>query len=103
MGKEWSDEILGCCACEGDPGEVFPGLTCEDKKRIFTRRELAVLASIRESSLRAGALKKAIGRQGGSGGQAARSELENLRLARAELEKERLAARDERMRLLGHL
>jgi hypothetical protein len=100
MEKELSEEILGCCACGADTVETFTGLTCEDKKRIFTRREQDVLAKIRESSLRAGALRKAIDRENG---QAARLELENLRLMRAELEKERLAARDERMRLLGHL
>ena len=103
MEKQLSDEILGCCACQDTFEKTPSGLTCEDKKRIFTRREQEVLAKIRESSLRAGALKEEINRENGHGGQAARLELDNLRLARAELEQERLAARDERMRMLGHL
>jgi hypothetical protein len=103
MEKEQSNEILGCCACEDKAETTFSGLTCADKKRIFTRREQEVLGRIRESSLRAGALKKEIQLADGYGRQAAQRELENLRLTRAELEKERVDARDERMRLLGHL
>ncbi|MDR3568032.1 MAG: hypothetical protein P4L43_08400 [Syntrophobacteraceae bacterium] len=103
MKKELSEDILGCCACEDNTEETFSGLTCADKKRIFTIREQEVLARIREASLRAGVLRKEINGQEGHGRQGARLELENLRLMRAELEKERVAARDERMRMLGHL
>ncbi|MGC9195631.1 MAG: hypothetical protein ACP5IL_09275 [Syntrophobacteraceae bacterium] len=103
MEKERAEEILGCCACEDDISETFPGLSCADKKRLFTTRELDVLARIRESSLRAGALKRQINHPDGQLRQAAQIELDSLRLARAQLENERLAARDERMRLLGHL
>lgn len=103
MEKERYEEILGCCACEDKIEKTFSGLTCADKKNIFTRREQEVLARIRESSLRAGALKKEINGYDEHGRQSARLELENLRLMRAELEKERLAAREERMHLLGHL
>lgn len=103
MEKERSTEISGCCACEDKIEQTFLGLTCADKKNIFTRREQEVLARIRESSDLAGALKEKINREDERGQQAARLELENLRLKRAELEKERLAASEERMRLLGHL
>lgn len=103
MEKERSAEAPGCCACEDTIDQTFSGLTCADKKNIFTRREQEVLARIRESSLRASALKEKINREDEPGRQAARLELENLRLLRAELERERLAASEERMRLLGHL
>lgn len=103
MEKEKSAEVLGCCACEDKGEETFSGLTCADKKNIFTKREQEVLARIRETSLRAGVLKEKISRENEPGRHAARLELDNLRLMRAELEKERLAASEERMRLLGHL
>ena len=103
MEKELSEEILGCCACEDKPEGNYSGLTCEDKKTIFTRKELEVLGRIRESSVRASALRAEINRKDEPGRQTARLELHNLRLMRAQLEKERLAARDERMRILGHL
>ncbi len=103
MEKERSKEVLGCCACEDKAEESFSGLTCADKKNIFTRREQAVLARIRESSLRAGALKGKISGEDESGRQAARLELLDLRQMRAELERERIAAREERMRILGHV
>ena len=103
MGKEPSEEILGCCACEDKTEDTFPGLTCADKKRIFTRREQEVLARIRESSFRARALQSEINREDEHRRQNARFELDNLRLMRAELEKERLDAWEERMRMLGHL
>jgi len=48
-------------------------------------------------------LKKEISRMDEPGREAAQLELNRLRLTRAELEKERLAASEERMRLLGHL
>jgi len=83
--------------------EPGTGLTCADKKNIFTRREQEVLDRIREVSLRAGALKDEIKRSDGPEREEALLELERLRQARAELEKERLAAWEERMRLLGHL
>ncbi|MGC8492819.1 MAG: hypothetical protein ACP5SH_13885 [Syntrophobacteraceae bacterium] len=102
MEREQYAEVLGCCACE-DRGEAVTGLTCADKQNIFTRREQQVLARIRESSLRASALREKITREDERGRQAALVELEDLRRARAELEKERLAASEERMRMLGHL
>jgi hypothetical protein len=83
--------------------EGATGLTCADKKNIFTRREQEVLDRIREASRRASALKDEIKRSDAKGREEALLELEQLRQTRAELEKERLAASEERMRLLGHL
>lgn len=103
MKKDQFDEGLGCCACEEKAIEPSSGLTCADKKNIFTRREHEVLDKIREASLRANVLKGKISRMDEPGREAALLELEHLRLTRAELEKERLAASEERMRLLGHL
>jgi hypothetical protein len=103
MNKDYSDEGLGCCACEDKTATFPPGLTCADKKNIFTKREQEVLDKIREVSRRAVALKAEISRADEPGRQAASLELERLRLFRAELEKERLAASEERMRLLEHL
>jgi hypothetical protein len=82
--------------------EPAVGLTCADKKNIFTRREQEVLEKIRQASLRASALKDEIGRSDEHGRQAALQELERLRRLRTELEQERLAASEERMRMLGH-
>ena len=98
-----SDGDLGCCACDEKYMEPAAGLTCADKKNIFTRREQEVLDKIRQASLRAGALKEEIRRMDEHGREAALQELESLRRLRAELEQERLAASEERMRMLGHL
>ncbi len=103
MNKDQSDEGLGCCACEEETIGPSTGLTCADKKNIFTRREQEVLGKIREASRRASALKDEISRTDDRGRQAALLELERLRQLRAELEQERLAASEERMHLLGHL
>ncbi len=103
MKNDQRKEGIGCCACEEKSMEAAAGLTCADKKNIFTRREQEVLDKIREASLRAGALRDEIKRTDGRGREAALQELERLRLLRAELEQERIAASDERMRLLGHL
>ena len=59
MENDRSQEGLGCCACE-EKSIGTAGLTCADKKNILTRREQEVLDRIRESSLRAGALKEEI-------------------------------------------
>ncbi len=103
MKKYPSDGDLGWCACDDKSMEPATGLTCADKKNIFTGREQEVLARIREASLRARALKDEISRTDERGREVALQELERLRRLRAELEQERLAASEERMRLLGHL
>ncbi len=102
MENDLSQEGLGCCACE-EKSMGTAGLTCADKKNILTRREHEVLDRIREASLRASALKKEIRLTDEDRRQSALQELERLRLLRAELEEERVAASDERMRMLGHL
>ncbi len=103
MKKDSFEEGLGCCACNEETIAPSTGLTCADKKNIFTRREQEVLDEIREASLCASALKQEINRMDEPGREAALLELERLRRLRAELEKERLAASEERMRLFGHL
>ena len=103
MKKDNFEESLGCCACDEETIRSSTGLTCADKKNIFTKREQEVLDEIRENSICASALKQEISRMDESGREAALIELERLRRLRAELEKERLAASEERMRLLGHL
>jgi hypothetical protein len=103
MNTEQSNEGLGCCACNEETIRSSTGLTCADKKNIFTKREHEVLDKIREASLRASVLKEEISRSDERGREAALLELERLRQTRAELEEERLAASEERMRLLGHL
>ena len=102
MENDRSQEGLGCCACEDKPMGTA-GLTCADKKNILTRREQEVLDRIREASLRASALKEEIRLTDERRRETALQELERLRLLRAELEQERIAASDERMRMLGHL
>jgi hypothetical protein len=69
----------------------------------LTGREHEVLDRIREASLRASALKEEIRLTDEDRRESALQELERLRLLRAELEEERIAASDERMRMLGHL
>jgi hypothetical protein len=103
MGKDLFDGGVGCCACEEKSFEGVVGLTCADKKNIFTRREQEILDRIRETFFRAAAIKEELRQSDASGHDGALLELERLRKARAELEKERLAAAEERMRLLGHL
>jgi len=103
MKMDQSGEGLGCCACEEKSPGSASRLTCADKQNIFTRREQEVLARIREASLQANALKARIRSADEQEREAALTELERLRVVRAELEKERLAASEERMRLLGHL
>ena len=103
MEKDGNTGSLGCCACDDNLMDSSMGLTCADKKNIFTAREERVLNKIRESSLRAGALKDKIKGSDERGRESALFELELLRKLRAELEQERLAAAEERMRLLGHL
>ncbi|SPF32399.1 conserved hypothetical protein [Syntrophobacter sp. SbD1] len=97
------DYAAGCCACEDKTLEAATGLTCADKKNIFTRREQEVLGKIREASRLAGALKDEIRQTDERRREAALLELGHLRQIRGELEQERLAAAEERMRMLGHL
>jgi len=92
-----------CCACLTEAEEISYG--CADRKYVFTRREHRVLGRIREASLRARAIKAIMrGRTPGDVVlEEAEKELDDLRRLREELEIERLAAAEERMRLLGHI
>lgn len=95
----------GCCHLSSDGGTSY---SCADRSRIFTPRELEVLQRIREYSGRARDVKREIENLGGSYEsltlkKTALDELERLRAERSLLETERIAAAEERMRLLGHL
>lgn len=92
-----------CCGCEGAIDE--PSYGCEERKLVFTKREQEVLRKIRDLSLQARSVKERINGMapGDSGLEEARRELESLRTVRKQLELERVAAAEERMRLLGHI
>ncbi len=95
-----------CGCCQGNEEEAVPGYGCHEKWAIFTPREQAVLEKIRKARERALSIKKEIERFCAEGrpelSEKAILELESLRVLRATLEQERLAAAEERMRLLGH-
>ncbi len=105
MKEEIAEGGSECCACAPLSGEG-PTLSCAEKKYVFTYREQEVLRKIRESSMRAREIKERL-RSMGETDTAERAqvvrELDELRIIRAELEKERIAAAEERMRLLGHI
>ncbi len=98
-----------CDCCLVLPEESDSRYGCEERKAVFTRREQEVLRRIREASLRARAIREELRMaeedQAGDPGARLRalSELDELKRLRADLERERIAAADERMRLLGHL
>ena len=92
-----------CCNCLDGPQAV--DYTCADRKYVFTKREEEVLGRIREASIEARAVKEKMrgGSLDGAATVEAERELKRLRQLRDDLEIERLAAAEERMRLLGHL
>lgn len=99
-----------CCVVSHDQADEDGHLfDCSGRKTVLTKREERVLRTIRENSLRARELRGLIGRLDGDGSadseacRLAITELETLREGRAALDQERLAAAEERMRLLGHL
>ncbi|NLI31408.1 MAG: hypothetical protein GX422_01320 [Deltaproteobacteria bacterium] len=98
-----------CDRCQLANADKWVGYGCEERKAIFTPREQTVLQRIREASLRARTIKKELnlydptGSTDVSARNRALEELETLRRVRGDLEKERIAAAEERMRLLGHL
>lgn len=106
-----AQEECGCCPADAaeisSNGEPYG---CHERKTVLTYREERVLQKIREAHRRAKTLKERIlaleGEETRSAaeekGRALR-ELEALRNLRRELEEERLAAAEERMRLLGHI
>lgn len=94
----------GCCHVSTDMGSES---SCFERSKIFTSREMDVLEKIREHSGRAKAVRRAIEQMDGDSEslslkKSALDELERLRAERTLLEAERLAAAEERMRLLGH-
>jgi hypothetical protein len=94
----------GCCQVSEDKAG---GWSCEERSKIFTAREMDILQRIREHGERAKELKVRIEKMNGHTEsltlkKSALDELERLRSERALLEEERLAAAEERMRLLGY-
>jgi hypothetical protein len=97
----------GCCCRSASPGGL-QGEGCDGKITVLTGREEKVLTRIREASERVRELRReeaGLTGRAGSGEERERISLElnRLRKLRVELEEERLAAADERMRILGHL
>lgn len=106
--NEDKGEYLGCCACVDDSAVSIGGGGCADKRYMFTIREENVLNKIREAREKALAVKEKILTLVRSGSppalmEEAQGELERLRQIREELEAERIAAGEERMRMLGHM
>ena len=99
---------LDCDCCQVASESLVQNYGCQEKKVIFTPREQDVLQRIREAAQRARTIKETLRQyeQMGSPDSVERekivAELQELRRTRAELEKERIAAAEERMRLLGH-
>jgi hypothetical protein len=114
MGSEHHLPIMelddcGCCqTADAEPDASGKGYGCHEKSTVLTHREEAVLKRIRQLSLEAKVLKDRIKHcettqsLGLQEKQRVMEELENLRRLRSELELERIAAAEERMRLLGH-
>jgi len=104
------DDCGGCCQTsdierDGN-GEVYG---CHEKSTVFTHREEKILKQLRALNLRAKTIKEEISHfdeaEGTEHADKLRltEELAKLRQRRTELESERIAAAEERMRLLGHV
>lgn len=98
---------VSCDCCQTIPNEPAAGYDCAARRTVFTPREEEVLSSIRKLGDEARETKKhierlAAGQKDSREYREALNRFENLRRRRAELEEERIAAADERMRLLGH-
>ena len=95
-----------CCHCTPEFDSAYG---CADKKLVFTLREQAVLKRIREAAEEARAVKADLRMLNSTPVEdspdkaRALERLDRLRELRQELETERVAAAEERMRLLGHL
>ncbi len=99
----------GCCqTVDNEPDASGKSYGCHEKSTVLTHREEAVLDRIRQLGLEARVLKDRIKHYETAQPldlqekQRVMEELENLRRLRSELELERIAAAEERMRLLGH-
>ena len=105
----FGSDNCGCCET-GDPSKEESGTVygCHEKSTVLTHREEEVLKRIRELGLKAKALRAQLKRIEDAkpldlqAKQKAMEELESLRQMRAALDAERIAAAEERMRLLGH-
>ena len=104
-------EVDDCDCCEtGDlaADEGGKAYGCHEKSTVLTNREEEVLRRIRELSLKAKAIKEQLKRFEEAESvdlqakQRAMEVLESLRRLRSALDAERVAAAEERMRLLGH-
>lgn len=103
------DDCTDCCQtkdlAKDGHGEAYG---CREKNTVLTNREEEVLKQIREIGLKAKSIKEQIKRfdATGTADETARArlgeELASLRQHRSLLESERIAAAEERMRLLGH-
>jgi hypothetical protein len=98
-----------CECCRLDSQSIEDIFGCVDRRTVFTQREQEILLRIRDAALRVRSLKGQMqalltaGFESAESYRAAAVELEALRGLRVSLEEERLAAADERMRLLGHV
>jgi hypothetical protein len=98
----------GCDCCQASSDKEGGNFGCAERSAIFTRREQEILGRIREARQRADTIKAQLQRftdgafYDPEAKQRAVEELEKLRRIRSELEEERIAAAEERMRLLGH-
>ncbi len=99
----------GCChTVAPDRDGQGDGYGCHQKSTVFTNREATIIRQIRELSRQAQGIKAKLQQLNADSDpdEAARAafeeELANLRQRRSALEVERMAAAEERMRLLGH-
>lgn len=101
--EQTSHDNQCCCTHEGE--SLSGAYGCEDKKYVFTPREQEVLGKIREAASRARSIKEELRNMGPDDARREQvlHDLEQLRKTRAELEEERIAAAEERMRMLGHI
>jgi hypothetical protein len=106
--------ILGsdeCDCCETNDrltDESSKAYGCHERRTVFTPREEEVLKRLRELGPKVRSIKdqiKLLEETGSADIEAkhrAMEELESLRQLRSQLDAERIAAAEERMRLLGH-
>ena len=99
----------GCCIPSGVSTDPY---TCVERRTVFTHREDRVFEKIRDARKAAQDVKRRLkafeacsstSTEHMERKAAAEEELGALRKLRSQLEEERLAAAEERMRLLGHL
>jgi chorismate mutase len=102
-------EDCGCCETndrlKDESGKAYG---CHERSTVFTRREEEILKRLRELGPKAKIIKEQIKLLEKAGSvdleakHRAMEELESLRQLRLQLDAERIAAAEERMRLLGH-